>query len=332
MNRLPTVVFIVVSVVAVIVAVVWMTQYQGPPRRSRLMSQPSTGAGGGMSSAAAPGGGPMTGGPMPTTVSGPGMPGGGGMGGGGMMGMGGGGMGFASGGSTLRPRPFHVGTIQPADMVTVSAPFAGNVVEVFVEDGDAVRRGQPLLRFVSSEASQQQVVISAPQRGMVSAPRQTGDSSDPALDTFIRFPHVGQHVNAGAPLVDVLDDQTSVILLNVPEREIDLVEPAQEVMIRSRVLQEGTTLKGKVVRVSRVGRSRAGNNANTVVFPVTVRVLEPLGKLRLGMSVEVEWKQVEKTQQEGDTSSSIGMTSGPGMPGLPMPTSPPGGPGVGGGG
>jgi multidrug efflux pump subunit AcrA (membrane-fusion protein) len=318
MNRLPTIVAIVISVIVLTLAVVWTTRYQSPRKRSPLMS---VGAPGGtsppnMPSPAPPGG--FSGAPGPTTTGGGANFGGPGMSGGMMSGMPGGMMGDP----TMKPRLLYTGTLQPAEIVTVTAPLTGSITNVYVKDGDTVQTGQKLIRLEATEPQRREVVIKSPRRGLVMASREMGPLSDPAFDSFTRFPHVGRHVSTGTALLDIVSEQSAVVLLNVPEREVSSVKLSQPALIRPRVLPEGVTLKGKVARVSRMGHR---SSISTIMFPVTVQVSGALDKVRLGMSVEVELVEEEKDEEtvQGEVPGMSGMTGAPPYGGMsPMPGAP----------
>ncbi len=195
----------------------------------------------------------------------------------------------------------YSGTIQSAEKATVTSPLAGSVVEVFVKDGDTVRAGQRLLRLTPLASGRQPVVVSAPLSGLIVASLEGIESSDPALDVLVRFPHVGMRTEAGMPLFDIVNEKSAVIPLNVPERDIVYVKPGQEVTIRPRVLPR-VTLRGKVVRVARAGQSRMTNGVRATVFPVTVQVLDSLDRARLGMTADVVW--VEEVKDEEATQEA----------------------------
>lgn len=318
MNRLPTTVAIVLSVIVLTLSVVWMTRSQAPRKRSPLMS---VGTMGGTSPPNVPLPTPpsgFSGAPAPTTTGESARLGGPGLSGGMMAGM----SGSMVGDPTIKPRLIYTGTLQPAEIVTVTAPLTGCITDVYVQDGDVVQTGQQLIRLEATEPRRRAIVIQAPRPGLVVASREMGPLSDPAFDSFIRFPHVGRHVNAGTALLDIVSEQSAVVLLNVPEREVSSIKLSQPALIRSRILPEGVALKGKVVRISRIGHR---GSLNTVMFPVTVQVSDALDKMRLGMSVEVELieetKDAETVQREVPGVS--GMTGAPpygGMP--PMPGAP----------
>lgn len=223
---------------------------------------------------------------------------------------------------TMKPRLLYTGTLQPAEIVTVTAPLTGSITDVYVKDGDTVQAGQKLIRLEATEPQRREVVIKAPRPGLVMASREMGPLSDPAFDSFTRFPHMGRHVSTGTALLDVVSEQSAVVLLNVPEREVSSVKLSQPALIRPRILPEGVTLKGKVVRVSRMGHR---SSISTIMFPVTVQVSGALDKVRLGMSVEVELVEEEKDEEtvQGEIPGMSGMTGAPPSGGIPsMPGAP----------
>ncbi|MCS6860740.1 MAG: HlyD family efflux transporter periplasmic adaptor subunit [Abditibacteriales bacterium] len=312
MNRLPTIIALVVSVVALTVAVVWMTRSPAPSRRSPLMS---VGTMGGTSPPNVPAPVPSSGlSAAPTPMAAGGSPGFSGPGGsGGLMSAMPGGM---MGDPLLRPRMIYTGTLQPAETMTVTAPLTGNIAEVYIKDGDMVQAGQKLIRLEATEPPRREVVIKAPRPGLVTASREMGPLSDPAMDSFFRFPHVGRHVSVGTALLDIVSEQSAIVLLNVPERDVSSIKLSQLALIRSRVLPDGTALKGKVVRISRLGHR---GNFNTVMFPVTVKVSDALGKMRLGMSVEVELvgERADEATVQRAVPGMSGMTGAPPYGGMP---------------
>lgn len=323
MNRLPTIVAIVLSVIGLTLAVVWTTRYQAPRKRSPLMS---VGATGGTSPPNVPSPAPPGGFSGTPSMGGFGAPGSIAAGSSANSGIEMGIMSAMSGGMTgdptMKPRLVYTGTLQPAETVTVTAPLTGSITDVYVKDGDTVHTGQKLIRLEATEPQRREVVIKSPRRGLVMASREMGPLSDPAFDAFLRFPHVGRHVTAGTALLDVVSEQSAVVLLNVPERDVSSVKLSQPALIRPRVLPEGVTLKGKVTRISRIGYR---GSLNTVMFPVTVQVSGASDRVRLGMSVEVELVEEEKDEEtvHGEIPGTSGMTGAPpygGMP--PMPGAP----------
>ncbi len=316
MNRLPTIVAIVLSMIGLTLAVVWTTRHPAPRKRSPLMS---VGATGGTSPPNLPFPAPpgvFSGTP---SMGGFGAPGSIATGSGAMMsGMSGGMMGDPS----MKPRLVYTGTLQPAETVTVTAPLTGSITDVYVKDGDTVQTGQKLIRIKAPAPQRREVVIQSPRRGLVMASREMGPLSDPAFDSFTRFPHVGRYVNAGTALLDVVSEQSAVVLLNVPEREVSSVKLFQPALIRPRVLPEGVTLKGKVVRVSRMGHR---SSISTIMFPVTVQVSGSSDEVRLGMSVEVELVEEGKDEEtvQGEVPGTSGMMGAPPYGGVPpMPGAP----------
>lgn len=209
-------------------------------------------------------------------------------------------------------------TLEAESQVIVAAEAARRVVEIVVEEGDRVRRGALLLRLQDDEqrsaVSKAQTQLDQAQREwdrqerlyeqklttekayndalaaleqrrleFADAERALGYTQvrAPITGTVTqRFVKIGDQVNIGAQLFEVIDFESLVALLYVPEKEIGALKVGQATRLFATAVSDGT-FDAKVMRVSPIVDARTGT------VKVTIDVGGQKG-LRPGLYVDVE--------------------------------------------
>lgn len=202
--------------------------------------------------------------------------------------------------------------------VRVLARTPNPAVDLLVEEGDRVAQGQVLLRlendrqttdyeqaasqlekaridFDATEALYRESLISETEyrnsKFVFDQARLQAETAKRQLDyTEVRAPiagtltsrtvKVGDQVNTGTPIFEIVDLDSIVAIIHVPEQYLPKLKPNMEARLRSATLGD-QAFDGFVKRISPVVEAQAGT------VKVTVGVRE-LGALRPGMWVDVE--------------------------------------------
>ena len=202
--------------------------------------------------------------------------------------------------------------------VEVSARTSNPAIELLVEEGDKVEKNQVLLRLESdkqkndfdqaksqfdkeqidfdrqeslygdnliSEQEYRNAKFSLTQRRLAfeEAKRQFEytEVRAPIKGTItLRDVQVGDQVGSGRKIFEIIDFDSTVAIIHVPEQYLPKLRPAMEARLISNTLGD-TVFAGYVKRISPIVEARAGT------IKVTVGVQE-LGALRPGMWVDVE--------------------------------------------
>jgi GAF domain-containing protein len=214
------------------------------------------------------------------------------------------------------PLPLRVtGTaiVAPQHLITVAAPVDGNVEAVYVHEGQRVVAGEVLGKLndwqwrtdlATAEAHLQQAELAmendlahgSPQAGADRAQTELLRSevarSRTRLDSaLLRSPiagivttpnlqnTAGQHLDAGAPFAQVLDLNSAVFQIAIPQREANLVSSGQPAAIKLETYPRRTWRD----RVSMLGpEAQAGDGDRT--FTAEVPIQNADSTLRAGMS------------------------------------------------
>ena len=202
--------------------------------------------------------------------------------------------------------------------VEVSARTSNPAIELLVEEGDKVEKNQVLLRLESdkqkndfdqaksqfdkeqtdfdrqeslygdnliSEQEYRNAKFSLTQRRLAfeEAKRQFEytEVRAPIKGTItLRDVQVGDQVGSGRKIFEIIDFDSTVAIIHVPEQYLPKLRPAMEARLISNTLGD-TVFGGYVKRISPIVEARAGT------IKVTVGLKE-LGALRPGMWVDVE--------------------------------------------
>lgn len=202
--------------------------------------------------------------------------------------------------------------------VQVLARTQNPAIELLVEEGDLVEKDQVLLRLESDrQETDYQQALSQLEESRIEFDRQeslyqqkliseaeyrnakfvfnraelTADNARRELEfTEVRAPikgtislrsvKVGDQVNSGTPLFEIVDLDSTVAIIHVPEQYLPKLSKDMPARVLSNTY-EGEVFAGYVKRVSPVVEARAG----TVKIVIGVK---DLGPLRPGMWVDVE--------------------------------------------
>jgi membrane fusion protein (multidrug efflux system) len=190
------------------------------------------------------------------------------------------------------------GALEPKVDITVGAPLAEQVVEVFVDEGQAVQQGQPLLRFkdevVRAAANSARAEV-ATQRMQVTIAAAESTRADALLREGAIAPRDRDNVvlalNAARGRLALAEAQAA----NAEDRLATsmLRAPAAGVISR-RFLQAGDRVDmGKPVFAI----------VDTRVLQLTASVpIENVGQLRLGLAVSLQAAQLDSTHVTGRIS------------------------------
>jgi len=190
------------------------------------------------------------------------------------------------------------GALEPKVDITVGAPLAEQVVEMFVDEGQAVQQGQPLLRFkdevVRAAANSARADV-ATQRMQVTIAAAESTRSDALL-------------REGA--VSPRDRDNVVLALNAARGRLALAE-AQAASAEDRLA--AATLRAPATGVISKRFLQAGDRVDmgkpvlaivdTRVLQLTASVpIENVGQLRLGLPVSLRAAQLDSTRVTGRIS------------------------------
>lgn len=215
-----------------------------------------------------------------------------------------------------------LGTAEPLETVQLSAEVPGRILQAYVEEGEAVRRGQPIFR-IDVEVDQAgidvlETQLQAAQReltrlealraeGLATAQqldrartevatvennlrqRRLGVSRDliaSPIDGVLasRPADPGEYANPGAPLAEVIDYDTIVVHAQVPESELSYVQDRGDVDVFFPALNQ--TFTGQVHHIAlRV----SGTSRN---FPVEIRLDNADRTIRPGMRARLHFERL----------------------------------------
>ena len=203
--------------------------------------------------------------------------------------------------------------------VEVNARTSNPAVDLLVEEGDKVEKGQVLLRLENdSQKNNYDQAKSQYEKEQIDFARQENLYKDNLISeqdyrnakfslsqrklsyedaqrqfeyTQVRAPitgtitlrdvKVGDQVGSGRKIFEIIDFDSIVAVIHVPEQYLPDLKPNMEARLISNTLGEDNVIPAYVKRISPIVEARAGT------VKVTVAVKE-LGKLRPGMWVDVE--------------------------------------------
>jgi len=203
--------------------------------------------------------------------------------------------------------------------VEVNARTSNPAVDLLVEEGDKVDKGQVLLRLENdSQKNNYDQAKSQYEKEQIDFARQENLYKDNLISeqdyrnakfslsqrklsyedaqrqfeyTQVRAPitgtitlrdvKVGDQVGSGRKIFEIIDFDSIVAVIHVPEQYLPDLKPNMEARLISNTLGEDNVIPAYVKRISPIVEARAGT------VKVTVAVKE-LGKLRPGMWVDVE--------------------------------------------
>jgi RND family efflux transporter MFP subunit len=214
------------------------------------------------------------------------------------------------------PLPMRVSgdaTVAPQHLVTVAAPVDGVVSSVSAHEGQRVTTGEVLgkmsdwqwrTELVSAEAKYQQALL-AMQNDLAHGAAQSGADRTQAefmraeaaraqarlenaqlrspIDGVVVTPDLqnvaGKRLDAGTPFAQVLDLSSAIVQIGIPERDLGLMKPGEEVAIKLDSYPQ-RTFRGRVSIIS--PEAKLGDGERT--FNVEVPLSNSDATLRTGMT------------------------------------------------
>jgi RND family efflux transporter MFP subunit len=224
------------------------------------------------------------------------------------------------------PLPMRVtgeAVVAPQHMVTIAAPFDGNVTAVYAHEGQRVTTGDVLGAIndwqwrtdaASSEAKYQQAML-VMQNDLARGAAQSGADREQAeflhaemerartrveaaklrspIDGIVVTPDLqnvaGKHLDAGNAFAQVLDLSSALVQVSIPERDTMLMSAGEHVAIKLDSYPQ-RTWRGSVSVVSPEAKAGDGDRTFTVEVPLT----NADASLRAGMTgrakISLGWK------------------------------------------
>jgi HlyD family secretion protein len=183
-------------------------------------------------------------------------------------------------------------TTEYADSESVLAKVSGNVKEVYVKNGEWVKKGQKLLELENNSLHdtiyKNSLDLADSQLSLEAQKKQLNDYNivSPIDGTIIQKDYkAGDTVNSGSSstvLMTVADMSKMVFTIEVDELDIAKIAENQKVEVTADALPNGK-FEGQVTNVSVLGNTQNG----VTTYPVEVTISEP-GKLRPGMNVNAK--------------------------------------------
>jgi multidrug efflux pump subunit AcrA (membrane-fusion protein) len=167
------------------------------------------------------------------------------------------------------------GMVVPRRKAVIAPPYAGYIEKIFVEVGQKVRAGDPLLSItqVIQQNGNTAFPLRAPFSGtVVQKAKSEGEYVEPSKDSL---------------LVRVDDLGTLFVEADVPELEIPKIRLGQEVFVKAASL--GKTLSRGVIRqIALASKDRRDAGRGNIEFPIKIEITETTPGLRPGMSTIVD--------------------------------------------
>ena len=164
------------------------------------------------------------------------------------------------------------------ESVSITAPAAGDVVDLYVHEGSDVGKNQALL-YIESDSVQDQVdnAYTALRDAEIALETQENNYNitSPIQGTVVEKGFkAGDNVSSGAVLCTVYDLSCLTMTVYVDELDISSVDVGQRVTVTADAV-EGATYEGVVTTVSIKGTTSGG----VTTYPVTIRIDETDGLL-----------------------------------------------------
>lgn len=198
------------------------------------------------------------------------------------------------------------GTIQYLNTSTITATAAGTVTKVYVQQNDAVTKGQKILEVKSDQANTDVIArqlkiqqagidaasaredsdgltIVAPFDGMlVTTGRSVSSSASSSASTIKQELIIGDEVKAGDVVAKVANYEQMLVTISVDEVDIPKVALGQKAIITADALPN-KKYQGEVVVIGAEGTTQNG----VASFSVTIRIDQPEG-IKAGMTVNAD--------------------------------------------
>lgn len=171
------------------------------------------------------------------------------------------------------------GTVTPNRKTVISAPYSGYVRKIYVQVGDHVRAGNPVISLSQSlKGSAGDVYpLLAPFDGtVVQVLRTEGEYVDQ------------QNAQGGGNSMVRIDDLTRIFVeANSPEIEVAKLKVGQTAIIKASAVT-ARSYTGKIKHISLASKEQKDWDKSRVEFPVDIEVTDADSQLKPGMSVVVD--------------------------------------------
>lgn len=163
------------------------------------------------------------------------------------------------------------GTVEPRLTSAMGAPYDGYIKEVFVKQGQKVKKGQPLFSVVQALQSSEAVFpLRAPFDGTIVQVLKEEGQAVKQTDKD--------------PIVRIDDLSKMFILATVPEIEINRIKIGQQAVIRASAILDHT-YTGLVQTIALASKqSEEWSQRSQVSYLVRVEITDPDQQLKSGMS------------------------------------------------
>lgn len=168
------------------------------------------------------------------------------------------------------------GTVTPLKKTIVTAPYNGYIKKLFVEIGDKVKQGDPIVSVVQSlQASDGSFPLRSPLSGVVV---QIAKSE-------------GEYVKEGDPKEFILriDDSSKLyVVANAPEIDRVKVKAGQDAVIKASAILS-RKYKGVIRDLSLAAREKdQWSRSQVVEFPIRIEITDSDETIKSGMSVVID--------------------------------------------
>jgi multidrug efflux pump subunit AcrA (membrane-fusion protein) len=169
------------------------------------------------------------------------------------------------------------GLIVPVRTATLSAPYAGYIRKIFVNIGQKVKRGEPVVSVTQTPDGDGENVfpLRAPFDGMVMQILKT-EGAD-----------VKDATQADAGLVRIDDTSKLYIESDTPEMDFPKLKIGQHAIVKASSLPE-KTYDGEILSLFQAAKSQDRWDRSRVEFPIRVVVTNKDDALKPGMSVTMD--------------------------------------------
>ncbi len=171
------------------------------------------------------------------------------------------------------------GVITPKRTTSIVAPYDGYIRKLFVNVGDLVKEGQPLVTIsqLAHSRNEELYPILAPFAGkIVQVLKTEGEFAEKAASS------------PGRNMILRLDDLSSIyIAADAPEIDHGKLKLGQSVVIRASALPK-KTYKGKIDQISMAPKYTDNWERGRVEYPIRIQVIDPDNELISGMSAMAE--------------------------------------------
>ncbi|MEI6790340.1 MAG: efflux RND transporter periplasmic adaptor subunit [Myxococcaceae bacterium] len=177
------------------------------------------------------------------------------------------------------------GVVSANKKTTFTAPYPGYVKKIYVQVGQKVSAGDPIISLVQSLRNPDDEVypLRAPFSGTVV---QILKTEGEYVEQYGTTSGMGGSAPANA-MVRIDDLSKLFVEATAPEIDVDKLKEGQEVLFKSSALL-GHSYKGKIKSIFLAAKEQSDSDRSKVEFAVRIEVLNADGHLKPGMSVIVD--------------------------------------------